>query len=269
MTRQPTYFIPHGGGPWPFMDAHWGGGYEDLTAFLKSIRPSLPQTPKAILLVTAHWDDVDTLTVSTAEHPGMYYDYYGFPPHTYEIKYPAPGSPEVANDVVAAMQAAGIPVKTDDTRGYDHGTFIPLMVAFPEADIPVVQMSLRGDLDPEFHIKFGEALAPLREQGILILASGMSYHNMRAFRTEHPAHEAASMRFDDWLKDTLENADTQTRDTALTHWWDNPDAQACHFPTPEHFLPVMVAAGAGGKSAAKQVFKGRILDKTYSAYRWE
>ena len=268
MTRQPAYFIPHGGGPWPFMDSGWAGGYADLTSFLQSIRASLPETPKAILAMSAHWDDTDTITVSTAEKPGMYYDYYGFPPETYEIKYPAPGSPQIASEVVETLKAAGIPVDTNAERGYDHGTFIPLMVAFPEADIPVVQMSIRKDLDPAFHIQLGKALEPLRDKGILILASGMSYHNMRMFRRVDETQEQTAIRFDDWLKTTLSNTDVAARDNALTHWLDNPDARACHFPTPEHFLPVMVAAGAGGGEPGEQVFKGLIADKTYSGYRW-
>lgn len=267
--KQPVYFIPHGGGPWPVMeDTRFGGAWVDLRHFLETVKGSLPVRPKAILAVTAHWDDVDTVTVSTAEKPGMYYDYYGFPPHTYEIKYPAPGSPDVAERVRQVLNEAGIATATDAVRGYDHGTFVPLMVAFPDADIPVVQMSIRRDLDPAFHIALGKALAPLRDEGILIVGSGLSYHNMRMFGSDDPRHVTQAKSFDAWLKETLESSDVATRDDRLQHWWDNADARACHFPTPEHFLPVMVAAGAGTGDEGRQVFQGVVMGKPYSGYRW-
>lgn len=267
--KQPVYFIPHGGGPWPVMeDTRFGGAWVDLRHFLESVKSALPERPKAIVAVTAHWDDVDTVTVSTAEKPGMYYDYYGFPPHTYEIQYPAPGSPAVAERVRQVLADAGIATATDAARGYDHGTFVPLMVAFPDADIPVVQMSIRRDLDPAFHIALGKALAPLRDEGILIVGSGLSYHNMRMFGSADPHHVAQAQSFDAWLKETLESTDVPARDARLEHWWDNADARACHFPTPEHFLPVMVAAGAGDGDEGHQVFQGIVMDKPYSGYRW-
>jgi aromatic ring-opening dioxygenase catalytic subunit (LigB family) len=267
--KQPVYFLPHGGGPWHVMDnSRFGGAWGDLREFLESVKGELPEKPTAILAITAHWDDVDTVTVSTAEKPGMYYDYYGFPPHTYEIKYPAAGSPAVAERVRAVLADAGIATATDAVRGYDHGTFVPLMVAFPEAEIPVVQMSIRRDLDPAFHIALGRALAPLRDEGILIVGSGLTYHNMRMFVSNEPSHVAQAAAFDRWLKETLETGDIGKRDERLAHWLDNPDARACHFPTPEHFLPIMVAAGAGGDAAGKQVFQGIVMDKPYSGYRW-
>lgn len=266
-SRMPVFFVPHGGGPWPFMEPGRFGAWDDLGRFLKSFPADLPEKPKAILLVTAHWDDTDVVTVSNAAKPGMYYDYYGFPPHTYEIKYPAPGSPEIAAHVRDLLVAAGIEAATDAERGYDHGTFVPLMVAFPDADIPVVQMSIRKDLDPAFHIALGRALSPLRDEGILIIGSGLSYHNMRMFGSSEPTHVAQAAAFDGWLKETLETADLTKRDERLAHWWDNADARACHFPTPEHFLPVMVAAGAGGE-AGRKVFDGVVMGKPYSGYRW-
>jgi aromatic ring-opening dioxygenase catalytic subunit (LigB family) len=267
--RQPVYFIPHGGGPWHVMDnSRFGGAWTDLRQFLETVKGELPEKPKAILAITAHWDDTDVVTVSTAEKPGMYYDYYGFPPHTYEIKYPAPGAPALAERVRALLSDAGIESAADDQRGYDHGTFVPLMVAFPDADIPVVQMSIRKDLDPAFHIALGRALAPLRDEGILIVGSGLSYHNMRMFGSNEPGHVAQAQAFDGWLKETLESGDVAKRDDRLAHWWDNADARASHFPTPEHFLPVMVAAGAGGDEAGRQVFQGNVMGKPYSGYRW-
>jgi aromatic ring-opening dioxygenase catalytic subunit (LigB family) len=249
-------------------NSRFGGAWQDLREFLESVKGELPEKPKAILAITAHWDDVDTVTVSTAEKPGMYYDYYGFPPHTYEIKYPAAGSPAIAERVRALLAEAGIASATDSQRGYDHGTFVPLMVAFPEAEIPVVQMSIRRDLDPAFHLALGRALAPLRDEGILIVGSGLTYHNMRMFGSNDPNHVSQAKAFDGWLKETLETANTAERDERLAHWWDNADARACHFPTPEHFLPIMVAAGAGGETAGKQVFQGIVMDKPYSGYRW-
>ncbi len=174
-VRQPVIFVPHGGGPcfWiefppPFGPHAW----DNLRDYLAGVLKSLPERPKAFLVVTAHWE-TDQPTVSVNPKPGMLYDYNGFPPHTYKLSYPAPGDPELAAEVKRLIEAAGLPVATDGERGFDHGVFVPFLILDPKAEIPVVMLSLRKDLDPAFHIKLGKALAPLRDQGVAIVGSGI------------------------------------------------------------------------------------------------
>ena len=176
--RQPAIFIPHGAGPCFFMDWNPADAWDKTAAYLRGIPASLPEKPKAILLVTAHWLAPQP-SMSSAAQPGMLFDYYGFPPHTYELKYPAPGAPALAERVSALLAGAGFAPQQDAARGYDHGTFIPLKVAFPDADIPVLQLSLLQSLDAADHVRLGQALAPLRDEGVLIVGSGLSYHNLR------------------------------------------------------------------------------------------
>lgn len=238
--RMPVVYLPHGGGPWPFVDLGLDRGeVERLIAYLQSLR-TLP-APKALLVVSAHWEE-PVPTVMTAERPPMLYDYYGFPPASYEITWPAPGEPRLAEHVRALLGSAGFDTAADPTRGYDHGTFVPLKVTWPEADIPVVQLSQLRSLDPEQHLRMGRALAPLRDQGVLILGSGMSFHNLRAFRNQRarPAADA----FDAWLRETV-TLDRAARDARLARWDQAPSARTCH-PREEHLLPLMVAAGAAG-----------------------
>ena len=165
--RQPAIFVPHGGGPCFWMD--WPPpfgphGWDSLRDYLAGLVKSLPERPKAFLVVTAHWE-ADKPTVSVNPKPGMLYDYYGFPEHTYKLSYPAPGAPELAAKVKALIEKAGLPVATDGARGFDHGVFVPFLIVDPKAEIPVVMLSLRKDLDPAFHIKLGKALEPLRDRG--------------------------------------------------------------------------------------------------------
>ena len=165
-VRQPTMFIPHGGGPcfWmafppPFGPHAWDG----LRDYLAGLIKSLPERPKAFVVVTAHWEEAQP-TVSAAGAPGMLYDYYGFPPHTYQLKYPAPGAPAIAAEVKGLIAAAGLEVGENAERGFDHGVFVPFLIIDPQAQIPVVMLSLQRDLDPALHIAVGKALAPLRDR---------------------------------------------------------------------------------------------------------
>lgn len=270
-TRMPVYFIPHGGGPWPFMEApaRWGSDpWGGLKAFLEGLRSDIGVTPKALLVISGHWEKPEHFTISTAARPGMLFDYYNFPQHTYEISYPAPGNPDLAAHVRDVIAAAGIETLADDARGFDHGVFIPLMVAFPEADIPVIMVSLKRELDAAEHVRFGKALAPLRDEGILIIGSGMSYHNMRQFSTAAQEHVDQAKRFDTWLTKAVAITDPEARGDELARWVDNPDARACHVPDHDHLVPLFVAAGAAGPDAGRQVFRGEVLGKPYSGYRF-
>lgn len=272
-SRLPVYFIPHGGGPWPFMHSLEGNlpdddPWKELEIFLKGFDKSVGRRPKAVLVISAHWENVDQLTVSTASHPGMFFDYYGFPPHTFELKYPAPGAPDIAEHVRDVLKAKGIETKADSERGFDHGVFIPLMLMYPQADVPVIMMSLDPDLTAETHFKIGQALESLRDEDILIVASGLSYHNMRMFFRNDDAHIAQAERFDAWLRDAVEIAEPADRIAQLKQWVNNPDAIASHFPDHDHLVPVFVAAGAAGKDIGKRVFHGNFRGKPYSAYRF-
>jgi len=264
-ARQPAIFIPHGGGPcfWiefppPFGPHAW----DKLRDYLAGLVKSLPERPKAFLVVTAHWEEAEP-TVSVNPKPGMLYDYYGFPEHTYRLSYPARGAPEVAAEVKRLIEAAGLPVKTDGERGFDHGVFVPFLIVDPKAEIPVVMLSLRKDLDPAFHIKLGKALSPLRDEGIAIVGSGMSYHDLRHFRDGDTADSAV---FDAWLAETAKAAPDE-RDARLAAWDKAPAARACH-PREEHLLPLMVVAGAAGDSPGVHDFRGTIGGKVISAFRF-
>src|SRR5690606_7268044 len=174
--RQPSLYIPHGGGPCFFMDWPEPNPWAELEAFLRGLPATLPAKPRAILLVTAHWLAPQFRTASGLR-PGLIYDYTGFPPHTYQLRYDAPGAPDVAMRAADLIAGAGIPAAADGAHGWDHGVFIPLKVIFPDADIPVAAVSLRQDMDPAAHVAAGRALEPLRDDNVLIVGSGMSYHN--------------------------------------------------------------------------------------------
>lgn len=266
MELMPVVFVPHGGGPMPLLgDAN----HRELTQFMQSLAAKLPQ-PKAIVVITAHWEEeVVSITHSTA--PGMMYDYYGFPPESYEFSYPAPGNPALAKHIQQLLQDNNIDARLDNQRAYDHGTFVPLMLSYPAADIPVVQLSLLATLDPAAHIAIGKALAPLREQGVLIVGSGMSFHNMRAFFSGDPAVKRKSEAFDEWLTETLTSSKltNEAREQRLRDWASAPQGRFCH-PREEHLLPLHVCWGAAsqGSSVAEQNFSGLLFNTTISGYLW-
>lgn len=240
----PVYFISHGGGPWPWV-AEWQPMYTKLHDSLRHLPAQLPATPKAVLMVSAHWI-TDEITVSTATQPGMLYDYYGFPEHTYAVQYPAPGDPALAARVQTLLQAGGIAVAQDAERGFDHGAFVPMAVAFPQANIPMVQLSIRKDYDPAFHLQLGRLLAPLREEGVLIIGSGLSYHNLRLL-DERGAQPSA--QFDAWLQQTVVDSNPEQRATGLLHWEQAPSARLAHAHE-DHLIPLMVAVGAAQQDPA-------------------
>jgi len=250
MTRTlPTYFISHGGGPWPWMKDQTNGAYDALEASLNAMPSQIGTTPKAVLVISGHWEERNFSIMSSA-NPPMIYDYSGFPAHTYRVKYAAPGSPQTAERVRELIEAAGFPVQLDSKRGFDHGTFAPLSVIYPAADVPILQLSLKQGYDPEDHLALGRALAPLRDEGVLIVGSGLSYHNLRAFGAIARAPSAA---FDHWLQETLVSASPAERVSRLLKWETAPSARVAH-PQEDHLLPLMVVVGAAGDDKATLVY---------------
>ncbi|MGA2793848.1 MAG: class III extradiol ring-cleavage dioxygenase [Roseiarcus sp.] len=265
-ARMPCLFIPHGGGPCFFMDApppFSHSAWDKMAGYLRGVGPSLAARPKAILVVSGHWD-AKRPTVNTAAQHSLYYDYYGFPEHTYRLTYPAKGSPELAAHVRDLLARAGVESDEEPRRGLDHGVFIPFMLMFPDADIPIVQLSLREDMDASAHLAIGRALEPLRDEGVLIVGSGMSYHNLREFFRPGRG-DADSRAFDSWLVDAV--SDPARRDARLKDWLDAPSAAACH-PEPEHLLPLHVVAGAAGADVGRRVYEDQILGKAVSAFQF-
>jgi aromatic ring-opening dioxygenase catalytic subunit (LigB family) len=245
----PTYFISHGGGPWPWLKAETPGVYDKLEASLKALPGEMETTPRAILAVSGHWEESD-FTVMSSDAPSMLYDYSGFPEHTYHIKYPAPGSPEVARRVLNLLSEAGIPARSDAARGFDHGVFAPLVVAYPEANVPILQLSIKRGYDPEAHLAAGRALAPLRREGVLILGSGLSYHNLRAFG---PQAKGSSHEFDEWLTEAVCGATGEERNRRLSDWSKAPSARVAH-PREDHLIPLLVAAGAAEDEPGVRIY---------------
>ena len=265
MSTQPTFYIPHGAGPCFFME--WTRGPRDLwdpmAAFLRGLIATLPEPPRAIVVVSAHWEE-DEFTVNAAEQPPLLFDYSGFPEHTYRLQFPAPGSPVLAGRIGELLGEAGIAHGVETERGLDHGVFIPFLLITPEADIPVVQLSMRRGLDAGRHLAAGAALRTLRDEGVLIVGSGMSWHNMRGFG---PAFFGASQVFDDWLVSALGDADAGSRDRALRQWHEAPEALTAQ-PHPDHLLPLMVAAGAAADEPGRKVFGDVVMGVQVSAFRF-
>jgi aromatic ring-opening dioxygenase catalytic subunit (LigB family) len=258
----PSFYIPHGGGPCFFMDDP-SGVWKGMAAFLRSLPGALPVAPKAILVVSGHWE-TDGFMLTSHVQPPLVFDYYGFPAHTYQLRYDAPGSPELAARAAHLLNEAGLSAHLDPQRGLDHGVFVPLKVAVPDAQIPVVELSLDAGLDPQLHLEAGRALAPLRAEGVLILGTGMSFHNLRALGD--PRVLLPSLQFDTWLNATIESP-SPARAVALTHWHDAPSARICH-PRPEHLLPLMVAAGAS-QAAGRRVYNEQVLGSMVSGFRFD
>jgi aromatic ring-opening dioxygenase catalytic subunit (LigB family) len=248
------------------MDWTWGPAdtWTKTKSFLEGLAGTLPATPKSLLVVSGHWEE-SAFTASTAAQPKLIFDYSGFPEHTYRLTWPAPGEPELAARVAGLLEKAGLPSALSANRGFDHGVFVPLKVAFPEAQIPVVTLSLAGSLDPTLHLAAGRALASLRDEGVLIAGSGMSFHNLRGYsRPETPERARA---FDEWLTKAVESP-ASDRDALLTDWRTAPFAAYAH-PREEHLIPLFVAAGAGGEAPGKRIFGDEPMGAAISAYRFD
>ena len=253
--RMPVVFLPHGGGPWPFVEMGLDRGEcKTLADYLRSLRTLPKATPRAVLVISAHWEEAQP-TVMSAAAPPLLFDYYGFPPAAYELTWPAPGNPQLAERVQALLGSAGFQTGHDARRGFDHGTFVPLKLIYPEAEIPTIQLSLVAGLDPTVHLAIGRALAPLRDEGVFIMGSGMSFHHMRAFGS--PRAGQMSAPFDAWLRQTL-TLDATTRNQRLVQWGAAEGARQAH-PREEHLLPLMVVAGAASEERGTVGYRGTMM----------
>jgi aromatic ring-opening dioxygenase catalytic subunit (LigB family) len=238
--------------------------WDRMAAHLRSLADEAGAKPRAILVVSAHWE-TKVPTVNAAVRHSLYYDYYNFPEHTYRLTYPAAGDPVLAARVRTLLGAAGFETAEETERGLDHGVFIPFLLIYPQADIPIVQLSLQAGLDPEAHLAMGRALAPLRDEGVLIVGSGMTYHNLPAMFSGRGDPEAKV--FDDWLTAAVESPDPARRDQALAHWATAPGGRAAH-PREEHLIPLMVAAGAAGEDLGQRIYGEAVMGKALSGYRF-
>lgn len=240
----PTFYISHGGGPCFWMD--WGPSdpFAGLATYLKNFSKNVGAKPDAILVISAHWEE-DDFTIQTHPTPPMLFDYYGFPEHTYKLDYPARTSQKLIARTKELFKSANVPLKEDSERGYDHGLFVPFLLMYPDADIPVVQLSLKHNLNPADHIKMGKILEPLRSENILIVGSGLSYHNLRSLSDTN----GVSKKFDDWLNTTVQQNPTE-RNPLLIHWEQAPNARLCH-PREDHLLPLMVISGTSQKPGTR------------------
>jgi aromatic ring-opening dioxygenase catalytic subunit (LigB family) len=225
----PTLFVPHGGGPCFFMDWDPPDAWDRMGAWLRGVPELVGARPKAVVVISAHWEE-DAFTVNAQTAPPLLFDYFGFPAHTY--------------------------------RGLDHSVFIPFKLIYPDADIPIVQLSLRTGLDPAEHIAAGRALAPLRREDVLIVGTGMSYHNMRGFRFSGTGANPDSQRFDAWLAEAVAAPDREQR---LCAWAQAPGGRASH-PREEHLIPLHVVAGAASDEPGRRVFQDQVLGSAQSAF---
>jgi aromatic ring-opening dioxygenase catalytic subunit (LigB family) len=229
--------------------------------------PAQLTRPEAIVVVSAHWEEGDA-TLLGAPNPPMLYDYYGFPKEAYDITYPTPGHPALAERIAGLLEKNAIQARIDTRRGFDHGLFIPLKLMYPPADIPSIQLSLLRGLGPAAHIALGKALRELQSENVLVIGSGFSFHNLGAFRGQglgapDPANEA----FQDWLVETCAGPLTQVeRERRLIEWEQAPSARYCH-PREEHLLPLHVCLGMAGR-VAEVVFDDQILGKRGVAFLW-
>ncbi|WP_376776043.1 DODA-type extradiol aromatic ring-opening family dioxygenase [Rhizobium populisoli] len=240
--------------------------YDRLEASLHAVRRELGEAPRAVLMISGHWE-ADRYLLSSSARPPMVYDYGGFPEHTYRIRYDAPGAPALAATVSDMLEQASVPSGLDPSRGFDHGTFTVMHTIYPDADVPLLQLSINARYDPAEHIKVGKLLTPLRKQGVLIIGSGFSFHDTRAMRS--CAGKDASAAFDRWLGHTLVDVPADERERELLRWSDAPAARLAH-PQEDHLIPLMVAVGAADGDAGARIyhqddFMGMI---TVSSYRF-
>lgn len=264
-NQRRALFLSHGGGPLPLLGDN---AHAEMVSCLKGIAETIVR-PSAIITVSAHWE-AGNATVTSGENPGLIYDYSGFPPESYRIEYPCPGNPPLASSITKQLEKAGINATSDDARGFDHGLFVPLKIMYPEADIPCVQLSLIKGLDPLAHIKLGCALQDLADPSLLLIGSGFSFHNMKAFFAPDSADsKSANMSFERWLLGTCSDhsISEDERTKRLVDWEAAPSARYCH-PREEHLLPLHVCYGFTASACSKS-YELQILNKESSMYLWD
>jgi len=257
-------YLSHGGGPMPLLG---DASHKELVECLTAIATKISK-PSAIIVISAHWEE-DVVTITHRARPPMIYDYYGFPKETYEIDYPAPGAPDLAKEIHALFEANNIEARLDDQRGFDHGLYVPLLLMYPKADIPCIQVSLKKSLDASEHIRIGEALSELTYDGALIIGSGFSFHNMKAFGSPDTSEtKAMNEAFEEWLIETCSSRslDEAERAGRLANWASAPFARYCH-PREEHLLPLHVCYGAA-KRPCSTYLELSIINKKASVYFW-
>ncbi len=257
-------FLSHGGGPMPLLG---DPGHQEMVACLQTIAGKIDK-PAAILVVSAHWEQ-PLPTLTSAASPSLIYDYYGFPQESYSIRYPCPGQPVLAGQLHRILDKLAIQSRLDEQRGFDHGLFVPLKIMYPSADIPCVQLSLLNSLDAAEHVKLGQALQHLDFENLLIIGSGFSFHNMKAFFTpDTPATRQMNEAFEQWLIETCSSTglDENERVQRLIQWQQAPGARYCH-PREEHLLPLHVCCGAAA-APCSDYFELQILNKKSSMYLW-
>jgi aromatic ring-opening dioxygenase catalytic subunit (LigB family) len=259
--KMPTYFISHGGGPWPWIE-DMRKAFTKLETSLARMPSELGETPKAVLVISGHWE-ADEFRVMSSANPPTIYDYRNFPAHTYDVVYPAPGDPALADRVAGLIAGAGLPTAMDAEQGYDHGTFVPLFIMYPQANVPVVQVSMKKGYDPAAHFALGRALAPLRDEGVLIVGSGLSYHNLRMFG---PQAKVPSTVFDAWLGEVLERG-AEDRTAALLDWETAPSARVAHAEE-DHLVPLFAALGAAEGEAATMAYHEEDIFGGVTASSW-
>lgn len=262
----PVLYLPHGGGPLPLLGDPM---HANLTKFLKELPKRLGGF-SSILLISAHWEE-DQATVTGAPGPELIYDYYGFPEESYEIQYKAAGNPALAEEVVSLLISHGLTGRSDASRGYDHGLFVPLKLMYPDAEFPCIQLSLLKSLDPAQHIQLGKAISSLRKKGVLVIGSGMSFHNMQVFRNMGADANSGAAKFNDWLIETCtaENLTAEQRESRLVEWEKAPFARYCH-PREEHLLPLHVCFGAASQdnSQAQLIYEEHLMGAGVCGLLW-
>ena len=266
MTKSafPIAFVSHGGGPLPLMG---DADHRELVDACAQMRQQLPDTPSAIIVISAHWESRG-FAVTAQSVPPLLFDYVGFPERTYRYHYGAKGHPELALKLRSALATKHIALRLDAQRGFDHGVFVPLMLMYPEAQIPVLELSIDRGLSAREHLIFGQKLAEVLPSDVLVLGSGFSFHNLPAFFAQKNTKSvAACADFNAWLNDTLVDPSlaAEVRLNRLDHWSDAPQARFCH-PREEHLMPLLVCAGMA--KAPAQALSFSVMGYGAQHYLW-
>lgn len=258
-------FLSHGGGPLPILG---DPQHAEMVGLLREIASQIKR-PSAIIVVSAHWEE-EVASITSGANPNLIYDYFNFPPEAYQIGYPCPGEPDLAKEVFLSLKNLGIAAELNPSRGFDHGVFVPLKIMYPEADIPCIQLSLLKSLDPDSHISLGKSLQAIEREDLLIIGSGFSFHNMRAFFSkDNELTLGMNQSFEEWLRDTCANQSMteSERRLRLLRWETAPNARYCH-PREEHLLPLHVCYGYA-EAPCSEAYSLEILGKKASMYLWQ